>query len=302
MRVVNISQFDDALVLHFQTDGARINAYTLASTLVSIADAAKAANSTINHGYDVEVVVEALGPGSFRAKIRTVYTTANNLFSNQLLHGILLSILVTFIYEKLISVDETSKVQVDSNEVVIERGDDRLIVPRQVYNATRDAEKNPQFVKAIARTMETISVDERISGFGFVTEMDSPPPDIIIPRSAMQTFTIVPTDDPLTRVIYERCSLLLIDKAFLKKSRRKWDFVWNGVEITAPITDDKFYSDFFNHEIAIAPGDELKVRLAITQIRDGQTGIYTNLKYAVVEVFSHAPGFRQVPLTFESSK
>ncbi len=40
---VNESRDGDSIVLHFQTDSRRINAYTLASTLVAVADAAKAA-------------------------------------------------------------------------------------------------------------------------------------------------------------------------------------------------------------------------------------------------------------------
>ena len=299
MRVVHVSDFNDALVLHFQTDGQRINAYTLASTLISLADAAKAANSAINHGYDVEVVVEALGSGSFRAKIRTVYTIANNLFSNQLLHGILLSVLATFVYEKMIPVDETSKLQIDSDEVVIQRGDNQVIIPRQVFDASRDAEKNAKFVDAISRTMETISDDERISGFGFVTDLESPSPDIIISRSAMQAFVTEMSDEPETRVIHERCTLVLIDKAYLKKSRRSWDFVRDGVHIEAPITDDKFYAAFSSHEITIAPGDELEVLLVITQKKDRLSDIFANQKYTVAEVFRHVPGLRQPPLGFE---
>ena len=69
MPVVNIAAFDDAVVLHFETENHRINAYTLASTLVALADAAKSANASVNPGFDIEVVVEALGPGSFRAKL-----------------------------------------------------------------------------------------------------------------------------------------------------------------------------------------------------------------------------------------
>ena len=68
MKVVDISQFEDCVILHFETEGQQINAYTLASTLVSIADAAKAANSQLNPGYEVEIVVETLGAGSFSGK------------------------------------------------------------------------------------------------------------------------------------------------------------------------------------------------------------------------------------------
>lgn len=50
MKIVDISKFEDSVVLYFDTCNTTINAYTLASTLVSIADAAKAANSSINAG------------------------------------------------------------------------------------------------------------------------------------------------------------------------------------------------------------------------------------------------------------
>lgn len=69
MRVVEIAQFENSVVIHFDTDDTRINPCTLASTLVGLADAAKAANATLNAGCEIEIIVEALGPGSFRALI-----------------------------------------------------------------------------------------------------------------------------------------------------------------------------------------------------------------------------------------
>ena len=182
MRVVDIGQFGDTLVLHFQTDGPTINAYTLASSLVSIADAAKAANLALNPGYDIEVVVEALGSGSFRAKIRAVYSKARNLFSDQRLQAVVLSILASFIYERTLSVDKELKVTVNSNEVIVERENERLIVPRQIYDATRKAERSQRFVQAVSRTMESISGDPKIRSLGFVPELTSPPPEISIQR------------------------------------------------------------------------------------------------------------------------
>ncbi len=92
MRVVDISQFEDSVVIHFETDDTRINAYTLASTLVGFADAAKAANATLNAGSEIEIVVEALGPGSFRARIRTLYSSSKNLFSSQLVVGLAIGV------------------------------------------------------------------------------------------------------------------------------------------------------------------------------------------------------------------
>ena len=72
MREVRVAQFENSFVIHFVTENRRINAYTLASTLVGLADAAKAANASVNPGHNIEIVVEALGSGSFRAKISAV--------------------------------------------------------------------------------------------------------------------------------------------------------------------------------------------------------------------------------------
>jgi len=64
-QTINIEQYQDSFVIHFGGEFKRINAYTLASTLVSFADAVKEANSLINQGFEIEVFVEALGEGWF---------------------------------------------------------------------------------------------------------------------------------------------------------------------------------------------------------------------------------------------
>jgi len=100
------------------------------------------------------------------------------------------------------------------------------------------------------------------------------------------------------RVIEEACDLQIV-KAILERSNRKWEFMWRGVRISAPVLDAKFYTDFFAHNITIAPGDELQVMLAITQERDDRTGIYTNVDYKVIEVFKHIQRVRQTSIPIE---
>src|SRR5574340_502480 len=99
MRVIDVREFESDFVIYFGGEQKRINAYTLASSLVSIADAVKAANSLINPGYDVEVVVEAFGEGSFKAKVRTLYNGASNLFSKDNLKAIAVSVIASYVYE-----------------------------------------------------------------------------------------------------------------------------------------------------------------------------------------------------------
>ena len=300
MRIVDIAQFQNSIVIHFDTDDTRINAYTFASTLVALADAAKAANTTLNAGCEIEIVVEALGPGSFRALIRALYSSSRNLFANQIVMGLVLGVLGNYIYERTLAVDDKVTVEVKTDEVIIQKGNDRVVVPRNVYDATRQVEKNPQFVKAMTRTFEAVATDEKVKFFGLVERMDSPAPAIPIPRSTLVSLATHTPDDPDSRVITEQAELQIV-KAILKKSNRRWEFVWRGITISAPVIHDRFYVDFFAHEITIAPGDTLQVTLAIKQAKDPDTGIYTNLGYEVVEVHGHVPRIRQISLTEPSS-
>ena len=296
MRVVDIAQFENSVVIHFDTEDTRLNAYTFASTLVALADAAKAANTTLNAGCEIEIVVEALGPGSFRAQIRALYTSSRNLLANQIVMGVVIGVLGNYIYERTFSLDNKVTVEVKTDEVIIQKGNDRVIVPRNVYDATRRVEKNPQFVKAMARSFEAVAGDEKVRSLGLVANMDSPPPEILIPRSTFISLASEIPEDPDTRVITERAELQIV-KAILKKSNRRWEFVWRGITISAPVIHDNFYINFFAHEITIAPGDTLDVTLAIKQAKDLDTGIYTNVGYEVIEVHGHVPRIRQMPLT-----
>lgn len=293
LRIIDISKFEDSVVLYFDTDNNRINAYTLASALVSFADAAKAANTTLNAGYEIEIIVEALGSGSFKAKITALYKTSKNIFSSQLVSGLIIGLITNYIYERAFALDNNIKVQINTDEVIIQKNDEKIIVPRKVYDATRDAESNPKFVQAIEKTFQSIERDQQIKGLGFVENMDSPRPEIIVSRDTIVTLSSgIKIEEEGTRVITEIVELQIL-KAILEKGKRKWEFMWRGIKISAPITSGKFYEDFFAHDITIAPGDSLEVKLEIKQIKDEVTGIYKNENYEVVEVFGHIPRLKQ---------
>lgn len=295
MATVNIAQFDETLVLHFQTDGQRINAYTLASTLVAIADAAKAANASLNPGYEIEVVVEGVGPGSFRATIRALYKSRAGILAGQAATAVILGVLSSYIYERTLAVDDPIQVEIKSDEVIIQHGNDRVIVPRNVYDATRQVEKNDNFPKAVSRAFDAIANDKEISGLGLVPHMTSPAPEVIISRKAIIAAALQPIDTPNNRVVPEIVDLQIL-KAILERSKRKWEFMWRGVKISAPVTDEQFYVDFFAHDITIAPGDILNVTLHVHQHKDPTTGIYRNVGYEVVQVHSHRPRVKQLKL------
>jgi len=298
MPTVDINSFEDSFVIHFGGELERINVYTLAGTLVNLADAAKAANASINPGYEIEVVVESLGPGSFRGTVRTLYRGAQNLFTRENLRMIVLAVIANFVYQHTLAPDMRVNVDVGSDEVVIQQGDTRIIVPRDVHEATNQVERSPRFRQGIGDAFRTIGADASVVSVGFSPSPTDRAPLLTIPRDR---FATLPSDleiaDSDTRELTEITDLRIV-RAILERSRRRWQFVWHGVKISAPVSDDTFYTDFFAHKITIAPGDALRVRLRLVQKRDRDLVVWINDSYEVVEVLDHLPRSEQSSLEF----
>lgn len=295
MEVINISEYEEEVVIHFGGDRAQINAYTLASTLVSLADAAKEANSIVNPGYEVEIVVEAFKDGSFRAKLKTVYRGLDNLLTAKRLEAIVLGVITAFIFQHTLASDSDVKIIINDKYVVIEQNDKKIIIPKNVYEAQKEVEKSENFKNSVSRTFKTVESDSSITEFGITKNLDDKIPEIIVPRERFARLSSTVEVDALYREIQEVADLQ-ISRAILKKSKRKWEFIWRGVTISAPVLDENFYREFFAHNITIAPGDSFEALLKIYQTRDENTGIYTNSKYEIVKVIRHIPRLTQTEI------
>lgn len=295
MNTVDIRKFEDTFIIHFGTEGHRINAYTLASTLVGIADAAKAANTTINPGYEIEVVVETLSDGSFRASLKAIYHKTQSIFSSEPVKAITYSIIGAFIYQHTLAPDTEITIITSDNEVVIEQGDTRVVVPREVHEAIQQVEKNTNFRKGISNAMRAIESDKEVHSIGFSESADERKPPVQIPR---EKFILLTTEfereEPDSREMIELTDLHIL-RAVLERTNKRWQFGWNGQRISAPVTAAKFYDDFFSHRITIAPGDVLRVKLKIRQKLDKDLGIYLNESYEVIEVLEHIQRNEQIP-------
>lgn len=296
MATINIQEFEESFVIHFGTEFHRINAYTLASTLVAVADAAKAANVSINPGYEIEVLVEALGPGSFKAQIRAITKSAANLFTGDNAKNIVLGVIASFIFEHTLSPDKDVSIVVNADEVVVEQGDNKIVIPRQVHAAVEEAKKSAAFRGSIGRAFGAVERDSQVGSIGLTAKFDEPKPLLDVPRQRFASIAadqqIVTLDD--IREVTEITTVQIM-RAILEPSRRRWEFVWQGVRISAPVLDERFFADFAAHKITIAPGDALEVRLKLRQKKDGVTGIYVNDPngYEVLEVVDHLPRLRQ---------
>jgi uncharacterized repeat protein (TIGR03803 family) len=162
---LRIAEFENTVVLYFQTAEPRVNAYALAATLVALADSAKAAARTLNSGVEIEIVVEALNSGSFRAKVTAVAREAGLFVKNQLVTGVVIGVLASYVYDHTLAKKEPVQVIVNTDEVVIVRGNDRVVIPRAIREAQQLVEKNPTFVRSMDRMLSSTILDSRVTGF-----------------------------------------------------------------------------------------------------------------------------------------
>jgi hypothetical protein len=282
----------DRFVLYFDTPRREISAYALATALVGLADAVREANAVVNPGYVVEVVVEGLSDGSFKATVRTIFTKAKNLFSHQAVQAVIWGIVSTHIYEKVIKTEEPPKITVSENLVTIQIGKDKIIVPKDVYEAKKQVEKSERFNNAIGKIFDGAASDPDVKGVAIAEDTGRERPPLVVPR---EKFVLLQTQQPLdetTREIVE-ITHVEISRAILERGKRRWEFFWRGVKIAAPILDERFFDRFFAHEITIAPGDALEVALRIVQEKNPDSGIYVNVRYEIVEVYGHVPRLKQ---------
>ncbi|MBS1799280.1 MAG: hypothetical protein JSS95_05590 [Acidobacteria bacterium] len=288
MAELRISSFENEFVLYFETPESRINAYALASTLVSLADAAKAAGRSLNSAVDIEIVVEAIQSGSFKAKIAALARESGIFTKQQLIAGftsIVFGVLGNYIYDHTLAKKGDVQVVVNTDEVIVTQGDTKIIVPREIHDATQVVAQNPVFTRAIDQMLASITLDDRVTAFGFAKDLNAAP-DLLIPRELLAIRDNFLEEQAKTRVVEENCNLYIV-KAIMERSKRKWEFKWHGITISAPIKDPNFYDDFAKHNFTIAPGDEFQVRLAIHQKKDDISGIYTNTSYEILEVYRH---------------
>lgn len=291
MAVIEIPREIDRFVLYFDTPQRQINAYALATSLIGLADAVRSANAAVNPGYYVEVVVEALEDGSFQAVVRTIYEKTRDLLSNEAVKAIVYGIIATHIYEMAIKTEAPPKITVSAEMVIIEVGKEKIIVPRDVYEAKKQLEKSERFISAVGQVFHGAKSDSSVKGLGLKTHPDKSIPLLYIPRDKFAIFDSRNGEEGSREIV--EFATLEISRAILSRGRRKWEFYWRGMRISAPVLDGRFYDRFFAHEIMIAPGDGLRVALRITQVQLPDTGIYVNEQYEIVEVLEHIPRMQQ---------
>lgn len=280
MATIRLDAFSqDTIVLHFGGPEGTIDAYTLADALIGFADTAYAVSATIDPGQEIEIIVESTGPGSYRTVLRKLKKGFTGGVLSGIAGTILWNVVSNVIYDATLKgADPKPQIIINTTEVIIKHGNDTIIVSRLVHDATENAKKSSAVQKGLKKTFDSLDADPRVTEFGITGSISDPRPLIAIPRSEFP-LVVAPIVDleeqPLERIRKERARLVIL-KAWLNHSKRKWSFEWNGVPLSAPIADKKFLDQLDRREHLLGSGDALDVEITYNQKSDVALGIYVN--------------------------
>ena len=286
MIIYNLTDFKDNLIIHLGANGHEIKADTLANFLLGLSNSIKYADSYINNGCSVELIIEATGEGSFKITSKLVRQSLTNLFSNESIRTIVFGLIVSAIWSFIQPKDEI-KVIINTNEYIIERGNERIVLPKESGKFIDSIKNNPKIKEELSRTFQALNDDEKITDIQFHSiDHENRVPDFLVERA---NFAVLSKIDETDKEIesYEIDASLVIIKAILERSLRKWQFKWNNRRISAPILDLDFYNDFIAHKITIAPCDTLQVKLRVIREKDIDLDMMIEKNYEIIKVYNH---------------
>lgn len=295
MDTIDLSKWQDDFVIHFGGQLHQVNANTYANSLINIASILEEINLELKTNHKIEIKIDAVGEGSFRSKIRLAATSLKNLFDNVLLHPYnapscaIISILIALIALKQ-SGGSTNNIEIKDSTVIIQKDNSQIIMPKIIYDESLRIYKNNQKVQDnLSNTFDTLQEDPSVSDFGITKGLKDKKFAIY---AHSETFSNLASkvelkeQENVQAIIKEQENLQII-KAVFEKSKRKWEFVWNGIKISANIDDDNFFEQMAKGQVSFKQGDSLQVRLKINQTYDPYSKVWLNQSYEIIQVIDH---------------
>ncbi|MFN3262655.1 MAG: hypothetical protein ACE37J_19070 [Pikeienuella sp.] len=276
-------------VLHFGGRPHEVNTYVFANALVAISDVFREINSQVNIDRSIELRLEAVGPGSFRAKFRGVPKTFAGLIKQAFTLGIV-PIAVTYIYNNYIDPSKF-EIIVSDDYVIIQDGNDRIIIPKKEYEASQKLPNPSRVDEKFNKAIDAIEDDSSIESIGITANLDDEVPLVDLPRDTwarIRERRETETPEEGNREATENAHLYIV-KAVFSGGRRKWEFAWRGIKISAYIEDQEFLGRIYSGEIKIGNGDSIECDLRISQMLTFPDRVWINKEYTVDFVHKFIP-------------
>lgn len=288
---------DNGITIAFSSQAHEIDVYTLSEALTGFADALVEINQLIDPEFELEITIEATERGSFITRLRFSKLARSPLVT--IPGAILIGMLTNYLYD--LATYEKPVYRLEGDEFVIVTSKEVIRLPAAAADHQRTVGESSEVARSVKKAFEAVEQDEQVEGIVIYPLEDLPKearPLIEIPRSDFNNVisnaaraiegTRIPFQlEPrrtITRTLIEHVQLVIV-KAVLRRSRRKWQFSWQGFDISARITDPSFFDRLEARQITIAQGDALDVELSITQLLEEDDGIWRNVDFEVVRVY-----------------
>ncbi len=280
----DISGLDEDFIIHYGSESQSIDAFTFANSLTAIGNALQAINREINPGNTLEISVIALGGCSFRRKLTTKAKRIGTVLFGDVRRGVISALAVIIVVRLFRDEKPALVINIDNVEIHSDSGD-VIILLKEIYEAYNLAKHSPEAGKSIQQAFEVIEEDEAVKSFGFAQNLDEKEnlpfnidrtlfADVARPHGRIergQPEKVEPSEE------------IQIIRAILEDSARRWQFVWRGIRISAPVLDIEFRKRMVRGLESFRHGDTLIVDLRILQSAD-ESGVWINERYEVVNV------------------
>jgi len=299
-KTVKLEDYSDTFIISYDGELHSVNSNTFANSLIPFAKAIEEINKVIDPNSQIEVRIEAIDKGSFKPTIKICKKILNAALpflpaKNDTVPVFLAALAIYY------AQSDKEKIIIKDTEVIIQSKDSRIIIQKNVYEQATELADNENIKKNLALGFEALENDSSVSGLTMQKSLSDTVYPFSSTREEFKYFIDLgePKIDKEDRIQTNEETTLQLIKIILEKGKRKWEFAWRGIKISAPVTDSAFWAKMEAGEISIKQGDRIHATLKITQVLDKLTKAYFNESYEVVEVKQYLSQPSQSSISFQ---
>jgi hypothetical protein len=268
--------------LRYRGEQHKIDADTLAVSLLSTNKVIVALNKRLGSGRELKVEVNAPRRGSFEVELTLTAGDVLNAFGNALTYtetilSTLIGILEYYRYQSTHDIEEVE--ETDGGKTFrAENGDQYRVEDDGVLLIVQGGQE--EINESIARNFSALQADTNVQGFDVEPEVEGP--SFTSDRSEFPELAEGPAQEEERDRVVE--TVVSVYQPSLDGSR-KWGVNYDGNKIEAAVEDDGFLRRVSSRAISLANGDRLDVDLRIEQEWDKTSQDWVNMQYVIESVY-----------------
>ena len=287
-RVVHMAE--QKVKLKFDGQAHQVDIETYTRTLLGYSTVVQAAAAEIGIDKPIEINVVANNVGSLDVLVQVASTAGEGLLafiqdnSQALISAVITLTTGLFTLKKdLAGKGKTESVDIlGDNNVSLKTENGDVNVSVNVYNFYKN---KPEATEAIDDAFTALDGNPAVSGLEISHD------DKVAFRAEREEFSAIATSQNYegNDVVHHKtnATLTVVKPCLAATKTRKWEFIFQGNKISAPIQDEQFLGHLDQYSFGV--GTTMEVVLDITKVYDEKYKAYMNKKYVVAEVIGVTP-------------